>query len=383
MAVRSTDSRFVPTVVLASSEMGRFAAFALIIALVSCAPGPAAYSGTVQTESVSVGSQTGGRVVEVDVAAGGRVRAGSIIVRLDPSMPRAQLDEALAQERSARGYLETLERGTLPSQVALARGSRTASRAAYAQTVRGSQARRAAAAAAVAAAVAAEDLAERNYVRSRSLSSTGDVSRQTLDEARSAYDQARAQVMQAQAAERQLVAADLPGETESARATALANQANFVATVTGTRPAQLAQARAQLRDAQASVAYAQARLRESTVVSPADGVVASFDLHPGDMLSENETAAIIDTFADPYVYIYASQADLGKLRTGVHVRVVSDTSSGTYEGVVETFDRTAQFTPQNVETADQRAELVYGVKIRIHDPRRQLLDGTTVTVKLP
>ena len=54
----------------------------------------------------------------------------------------------------------------------------------------------------------------------------------------------------------------------------------------------------------------------------------------------------------------------------------------TFTGTVEAFDRTAQFTPQNVETADQRAQLVYGVKVRIADPDHKLLDGTTVTVNL-
>ena len=59
---------------------------------------------------------------------------------------------------------------------------------------------------------------------------------------------------------------------------------------------------------------------------------------------------------------------------------MSDSGFGTFDGTVETHDRSAQFTPQNVETADQRAELVYGVKIRIHDPEHKLLSGTTVTV---
>ena len=76
----------------------------------------------------------------------------------------------------------------------------------------------------------------------------------------------------------------------------------------------------------------------------------------------------------------ASQRDLAALTSGTHVRVVSDAGGATFQGTVEAFDRTAQFTPQNVETADQRADLVYGVKIRIHDPQHQLLSGTTVTV---
>jgi HlyD family secretion protein len=123
-------------------------------------------------------------------------------------------------------------------------------------------------------------------------------------------------------------------------------------------------------------------LREATILVPADGVVSSFNLHPGDMLAANQTAAVIDTFADPYVYIYASQSDLARIRNASRIVVHSDAGAGTFEGRVVAFDRSAQFTPQNVETADQRAQLVYGVKIRIHDPHHALLDGTTVTVEL-
>lgn len=348
--------------------------------LVSCAGAAPRYSGTVQTESIAVGSQVGGRVVEVDVAAGTVVHPGSVIVRLDPSMLQAQLDEALAQERAAEFALDALERGTLPSQVELARGSSRASRAAYLQTVSGSQSRRDAAAAAVASAAAAEDLAQRDYDRTRSLAATGDVPRQSLDSATANLAQTRAALAQAQAQQQELLIADLPNETAASHASAAANRASYLATASGARPAQIAQARAELRNAQAAIAYARARLREATIRSTAGGVISSFNLHPGDMLAENQTAAIIDTFANPYVYIYASQSDLQAIHKAKTIEVRSDTGAGTFSGSVEQYDRTAQFTPQNVETADQRAELVYGVKIRIDDPHHALLDGTTVTV---
>lgn len=356
-------------------------ALVTIVVLVSCAASSPRYSGTVQTESIAVGSQVGGRVIEVDVAAGTVVHRGSVIVRLDPSMLQALLDEALAQERSAAFALDALRLGTLPSQVELAQGSSRTARAAYVQTLSGAQARREAAAAAVESAAAAEDLARRNYDRTRSLAATGDVSRQTLDAATAELAQSRAELAQAQAQQQELLIADLPSQTASTRASAAANNANYAATANGVRPAQIAQARAELRDAQAAVAYARARLREATIRSTADGVVSSFNLHPGDMLAENQTAAIVDTFANPYVYVYASQADLQALRGAKRIAVRSDAGAGTFEGTIEQYDRTAQFTPQNVETADQRAELVYGVKIRIDDPHHALLDGTTVTIE--
>lgn len=201
--------------------------------------------------------------------------------------------------------------------------------------------------------------------------------------ARAQNQQAWARVEQAQAQYQTLVNAQVPGQQQAAAHNAAAAQAAYATIRNGPRPEEIAQAAATLRAAEATVDRARIRLREMTIVAPIDGIVASFNLHPGDLLTANAPAAIIDTFADPYVYIYASQRDLASFANGTTVHVQSDAGGGTFDGRVETHDRTAQFTPQNTQTADERADLVYGVKIRIHDPNRALLDGTTVTIGRP
>ncbi|MGR4065667.1 MAG: HlyD family secretion protein [Vulcanimicrobiaceae bacterium] len=353
---------------------------ALLVAASSCAPQGPAYSGTVQTESVAVGSQIGGRVSEVKVSAGSRVQRGSVILRIDPSMLGAQYDQARAQVQQAAEHLTELQNGNVPADVEKARAQSAQAAAQYRQAVAQSAPQSNAAAAAVNEAQAALVLARSNLTRTQSLAATGDVSRQSLDQAGSDYRQAQARVEQAQAAYANTVSAQLPGAVAGSQANALAQSANYQNVVNGPRAEEIAQAKGALNAAQASAAYDRRRLDEAVIVSPASGVVASFNLHPGDLLGPNQQAAIIDTFADPYAYIYASQRDLAALTGGSHVHVVSDAGGATFDGTVEAFDRTAQFTPQNVETADQRADLVYGVKIRIHDPQHQLLSGTTVTV---
>ena len=349
----------------------------------ACASHAASYSGTVQTESVAVGSQTGGRIVQTYVSAGSPVRRGYNIVRLDPSGPQAQYDQAKAQESEAKAQLAALLHGNVATDVERARAQAAQAAAQYQQTVAQTAPQTSAQAAAIRDAAAALRLARRNFIRMRSLASTGDVSRQTLDEARMQYQQSAARLSQARSNYAALVNAQLPGQQASARENAIAQAAGYQTMRNGPRPEDIAQARAQLSAAQAAREHAAVQLREAVITSPVDGVVSSFNLHPGDLLSPNQQAAIIDTFAQPYTYIYASQRDLGRLPNGTHLRVVSDADSQTYDGVVETHDRTAQFTPQNTETADQRAELVYGVKVRIPDPRHRLLAGTTVTVDAP
>jgi multidrug resistance efflux pump len=354
-------------------------AFATLALLCACGA-PAGYSGTVQTESVTVGSQTGGRVVQVGVSAGSVVHPGSIVLRLDSALLQAQYAQAVAQEQAAAARLAELEHGNVATDVASAQAQSAAAQAQYRQVVAATTPEIRAQAAAVHDAQANVVLAQATYRRLRSLAATGDVSQQSLDQARASYGVSQAKLAQAKAQYNNLVAAQLPGQRAASRQTARALSAKYQTVANGARPEVIAAARAQLAEAKAAAEHAQVLLRETVVRSPVAGAVSSFDLHPGDLLNPNQPAAIIDSFADPYVYIYASQRDLAGFPDGKHVKVTSDSGAGTFEGVVETHDRSAQFTPQNVETADQRAELVYGVKIRIHDPHHELLDGTTVTV---
>jgi len=357
----------------------RITAAALVV-LAACSGQNGGYSGTVQTESIAVGSQVGGRVVEVDVAAGSRVHRGSIVLRLDPAILQAQYDQAEAQARQAADHLTELQNGNVASDVERAEAQSGAAQAQYQQTVAQSAPQSAAGAATVSDAEAGLSLAESNVKRARSLAATGDVSKQVLDQAESQYAVAQARLSAAKSSYAALSQAQLPGQQATARQNAAAQSAAAQTVAEGPRPEVISQARAAADGARAAAARAKTQLLEATIVSTADGVVESFDLHPGDLLQPNQPAAVIDTFADPFVYVYASQKDLARFANGAKMRVVSDSDIGTFDGVVETHDRSAQFTPQNVETADQRAELVYGVKVRIHDPEHKLLSGTTVTV---
>ena len=353
----------------------------LALALASCAgPGPG-YSGTVQTESVAVGSRLGGRVAETDVAAGSAVHRGSVILRIDSAPLEAQYQQTVAQTRAAAERLNELLAGSLATDIARARAQSAQAAAQYRQTVSQAPPQTAAAAMAIRDAQAAVRLTHVTLERMQSLAATGDVARQTLDQAQSEDQRAQAQLAQARANYAALVNAALPGQRAAAQANAAAQSAAEQTVRNGPRPEDIAQARSQLAAARAAENFARAQLAETIVVAPADGIVESFNLHPGDLLAADQQAAIVDEFADPYTYIYVSQRDLGGLARGKHLRVRSDADNAVYDGVVEAQDRTAQFTPQNVETADQRAELVYGVKVRIHDPQHRLLSGTTVTAR--
>ena len=121
----------------------------------ACSPPSPAYSGTVQTESVAVGSQIGGRVASVNVSAGSRVQRGTVILKIDPSMLSAQYDQARAGVEQAAQHLAELENGNVAADVERARAQSAQAAAQYRQAVAQTSPQTTAAAAAVNEAQAA------------------------------------------------------------------------------------------------------------------------------------------------------------------------------------------------------------------------------------
>ena len=70
----------------------------------------------------------------------------------------------------------------------------------------------------------------------------------------------------------------------------------------------------------------------------------------------------------PYVKAYFSSAQLAGLHVGDKVRVIPDDGTRVpeeYQGTVTWISSEAEFTPKNIQTRDDRADLVYAVKISI------------------
>jgi len=357
-----------------------------------------AYSGTVQADSASVGSTSGGRVTTVAVSDGQRVAKGQTIVAFDDRQLRAAYLAAIAARDQAYAQLHDLEAGPRSADIAKAEANASQADAAYEQArvdqpqaVQAARSGAQSAKADDAAANAASVKATRDEERSQTLFQEGAISAQAMDASHAAADSARGAAQAADARLRQALAQLDSVERGSAAQTvnsaadaAAAAHAELSLVLAGTRPDQLQQARAAARAADANVAGAAARLDEARVAAPADGVVDGLDLRPGDLVAAGAAVAQVDEFGDPWVRIYVTQSDMQNVKVGGPVRIRSDALAGrAFDGRIETIDARAQFTPRDVQTAEDRADLAFGVKVRIADPGRALRAGTTVDVALP
>ncbi|TAM77923.1 HlyD family efflux transporter periplasmic adaptor subunit [bacterium] len=387
--VRAFGRKPVPAVMLA--------AFAAVAS--GCAGGTGhTYGGTLQAVSATVGSMVGGRVAAVSVSDGQRVRAGEVIVRFDDAAQRAEVSMAQGQLAQARAALSERLHGSRQSDVERVAALAAQAQATYVKTQRSGthtieadEQRVREAQGNVSGAQSLYEQRRRDDARQRTLYVHGAISAQARDASTAALASTSAALTSAQA---RLAAArvaldddrtvNVPRGTAAAFESYRAAQAQLRTLQEGARPEEIAQARAAVTVAEGGVAAAREHLEETVVRAPADGVVSALDLHVGDLVAAGMGVATVDEAGDPFVRIYVPQRTLGALSVGRSLDVRAEGLGGrVFEGVVEQIDRQAQFTPQNVQTAEERASLTFGVKVRVRDPGYVLRGGTTAEVAVP
>ena len=150
----------------------------------------------------------------------------------------------------------------------------------------------------------------------------------------------------------------------------------------GNRPEDIDAARAALRREESQLAYLARQKDESVVRAPADGIVESLDLRPGDIVAPNQPVARILEPAQVWVRVYVPEPLLARVRVGQRARVRVDTfPHREFPGRVVEIRTQAEYTPRNVQTLDQRMDTVFGVKVAI-DPTGELKPGMAATVEL-
>jgi HlyD family secretion protein len=134
----------------------------------------------------------------------------------------------------------------------------------------------------------------------------------------------------------------------------------------GSRREEIEASRSQLAAAEARMAQLEKNARDTSVVSRVAGVLTEKVAQEGETVSPGETLAVVTDLAHAWLTIYVAEPDLGRLRLGQTMTVVTD--DGTQRpGKVTFIASEAEFTPKNVQTRDERVKLVYRVKVGLQN----------------
>lgn len=110
------------------------------------------------------------------------------------------------------------------------------------------------------------------------------------------------------------------------------------------------------------------QLEKSKIINPVKGTVLTKFAEADEMTTIGKPLYTIADLSTIILRAYITDNQFTSIRPGQKVKVlVDDTSqkSKEYEGIVEWISNKAEFTPKTIQTKDERANLVYAVKINV------------------
>lgn len=131
-----------------------------------------------------------------------------------------------------------------------------------------------------------------------------------------------------------------------------------------------ANAKAQAEALKAQIALTDDMISKSTIASPVDGTVMAKYVEKGELAVQGRTLFKVANINDMYLKAYITSGQITGLKIGQEVKVFADSGDSDrkeYRGVILWISDKAEFTPKTIQTRDERANLVYAVKIKVQN----------------
>ena len=309
------------------------------------AQGPPRASGYVEATDVRVAPEVGGRILELKVAEGDRIATGAVIARLDTRDTELAIARAQADRAQAVAQLHLLEAG------------------ARAEDIRQAQAQTEGADADVRAAEAELASATADLRRFEALLEVNAGSRKQRDDAATRRDVAEARV-------------------RSARERTRASAEGLARLRAGARPQEIAAARARVSAGDAQIATLEKSLADATLTSPVGGIVTSKLADAGEVVAARTAVVVVTDLEHAWANVYVDEPMVPRLKLGQKITLLTD-AGHRIEGAITFISPKAEFTPRNVQTAQERSRLVYRIKVTTDNKDGILKQGMPVEAELP
>lgn len=371
-------------------------------------------SGVIEADALALVSETGGRLIAVHAAEGMTTTAGATLAELDASLLAAHISQAEAAAATAQARFDQVNEPPRAEAIAVAQAEFAQAQAlregAYAVWLEAQAAitqplaltarvgaaegqvriltqQVDAAQAAVKAAEIQRDEAERSAAtdeeRTQGLAAAKQLAAAQANHAAAQAELAGAQrqltllkALRANPLVLQAQAHQAEGAWRQAEAGQELAKARLQLAQSGPFEPDVTIAAAQLEQAQAAVATAQAHMARLKVIAPQDGIILEQAAHAGEVVAPG---AVILRLADLRVVrlrIYLPVGQLRFVQLGQRLPVAVDAfADETFTGVVTEIGATAEFTPKTVQTADERNNLVVAVLLMLDNPDWRLKPG--------
>jgi HlyD family secretion protein len=283
--------------------------------------------------------------VELRVQEGDQVQVGATVAKLNTSDTELALRRVQAERDQALAQLALLRAGARPEEIRQAAAQVDSSRAD------------------VRAAEAELESASADLKRFEALLETNSGSRKQRDDAATRRDVAAARVNAAR-------------ERTRSSAEALAR------IKAGARVEEIAAAKARVSMVDAQIASLDKDLADAILTSPVAGVVTSKLIDAGETVAPRTPIVVITDLDHAWANVYVDEPVVPRLKLGQLVTLVTDANQR-LEGKITFISPKAEFTPRNVQTADERSRLVYRIKVSTDNRAGVLKPGMPVEAEIP
>lgn len=130
------------------------------------------------------------------------------------------------------------------------------------------------------------------------------------------------------------------------------------------------------------------QLEYTEIHAPDDGIITTRIQEPGSIVVAGQGIYTICKNRPMWVRAYVSEPNLGNIKYGMKVKVLTDTVDPktnklrAYEGQIGYISPVAEFTPKTVQSTEQRANLVYRIRVYIDNIDEFLRQGMPTTIKI-
>ena len=301
-------------------------------------------SGHVEATEVQVAADVGGRLLELRVAEGDRVTAGAVVAQLDTRDVELQVGRARAERGIADAQLRLLLAGARP------------------EDIRQAEAQVDAASAEVFGVQAELRAGEVDLQRFEALLGANAGSQKQRDDARARVDVAR---------ERERGARE---RVRAAREVVARLQA-------GARREEVETARARIAAVDAELAVLEKMRADAVVTAPVSGIVTQALSDAGEMVAPRMPLLVVTDLDHAWANLFVPEPFMSLVSLGQAVAVLTD-AGNSVPGRVTYISPQAEFTPRNVQTADERSRLVYRIKVAVDNSAGVLKSGMPVDAEL-
>ena len=303
-------------------------------------------SGHVEATETRLAAEAGGRVLSLTVKEGDRVEQGQTILTLDTRDAELAINRAKAERAATEAQLRLVEAG------------------ARVEDIRQAQAQVETARAEVSAARVELDAATKDLERFESLLQSNSGSRKQRDDAAARRDVARDRVASAEA--RVKTAEELVAKLKA-----------------GARKEEIDAAQARVATVTAQIAALEKGLTDATLRSPVAGIVTEKLVEVGEVIPPRAPAVVVVDLDHAWADVFVPEPAVPQIKIGQPATIYTDAPEGNgINGTIAYISPKAEFTPRNVQTADERSKQVYRVRINVDNQGGVLKQGMPVEAEI-